>query len=370
MSRTLSLRKNGNRYYARFYDGSRKRGKRRKEISLKTGRKDVAERKVVELREDFERGYLNPWAGDLDREELTLDAACRRFLAYKAERVRESTLGTYRGNLRRWRTHCPNGLLLSDVQADHLRPYVHDSCVAQSTRHKRYRHIKVFLRWCVEKEHIHENPLNDLTEPEKGKKVPVYLSPKQLGRLMRYIEWHGANVESAAGIKPDVEWLRDAIVIAVGTGLRRGELLNLRWSDVELDERRLRVRNRDGFRTKNGSERVVPVRGDALEVLRRRYEQRDAFDGPVIVDRDGTAPRPERLTRGFKRMVRGAGLKGREDLHFHSLRHTCGAWLASQGISARIIQEILGHASSATTQIYSHVTSSALEDAVERTFGA
>ena len=113
----------------------------------------------------------------------------------------------------------------------------------------------------------------------------------------------------------------------------------------------------------------MPVRGRALDVLQRRADDRDAFDGFVIVMADGARPRPNRLTRTFKRMVKGAKLKDRDNLNFHSLRHSCGAWLASQGVSERVIQEILGHASSATTQIYSHVANHAVTDAMERTFG-
>jgi len=62
MSKSANLRKSGNRWHLRFYDGSRPRGKQRKEISLKTNRKDVAERKTVELRKRFEKGRYNPWA--------------------------------------------------------------------------------------------------------------------------------------------------------------------------------------------------------------------------------------------------------------------------------------------------------------------
>lgn len=241
-----------------------------------------------------------------------------------------------------------------------------------STRYTRYRHLKSFLHWCVHAGHIDRSPLEKVTEPNKGKPVPAHLTPKELDRLLDYIEWHGKNKPNACGILPDVQWLHDAVVLAVCTGLRCGELLNLRWSDVDVDERRIFVRNRrDGsFRTKSGSERPVPVRGPARDVLRRRMKERDEGDGPVIVDRDGKPPKANRLTRRFKDMVREAKLRERERLRFHSLRHTAGAWLASKGVSERVIQEILGHATSRTTQIYSHVAGLAVEDAMERAFGS
>lgn len=184
------------------------------------------------------------------------------------------------------------------------------------------------------------------------------------------INWHAENKEDATGRSPDLHWMKDTIQIAVATGLRWGELLNLRWSDIDFNEGRIHVRNREDFRTKSGAERVVPVRGPALDVLRRRHAEKEKLDGPVITDRTGKPPKADRMTRRFKDIMRGAKLKGRDRLSFHSLRHPCGAWLASKGVSERLIQEILGHASSRTTQKYSHVASSAVEGAMEEVFGS
>lgn len=99
-------------------------------------------------------------------------------------------------------------------------------------------------------------------------------------------------------------------------------------------------------------------------------EREDDLDGPVFTDRRDLPIKPDRMTKMFKRMARGAKLMGRDCLNFHSLRHSCGAWLADKGISERIIQEILGPSSTQTTQKYSHVASSAVEEAIERVFGS
>ncbi len=211
-------------------------------------------------------------------------------------------------------------------------------------------------------------PITDKLKPKNEKKTPAFLTPVQLDRLLTCIDAHVALLKDQPGPNPDVQWLPDAIEIAAGTGLRRGELLNLRWEDIDLRARRLYVVNRNGFKTKSGQERIVPVRGAALRVLRRRHEESDGA-GPVLTDRDGLPVKPVRLSHRFKDMVRKAKLRGREDMRFHSLRHSCGAWLASQGVSSRIIQEILGHVTPRTTEIYSHLMGPAVEDAMERTFG-
>lgn len=371
--RSAKLRKRDGRYYARYYDGDRPEGDRRCVRSLKTTRKDVAESRIVERRRKFKAGDWNPWTDNGGPEPLSLSDAKDEFLQAKEPTVTERTHGTYQQQLEAWIGDCPAGLMLRDVQPDHIRRYIHASDIAQSTRRKRWRHVKAFLNWSVKAGHLsaERNPLDDVEAPEKGKQTPAYLTPAQLDRLLEYSEWHEENVEDAAGRSPELGWFRDAVQIALATGLRRGELANLRWDDVDLEEGKIHVRNRreEGHRTKTGAERVVPVRGPALDVLRRRHADREAFAGPVITDEDGQPIKPDRLTKTFKRMVRGAKLKGRDRLNFHSLRHSCGAWLASKGVSERIIQEILGHASTQTTQKYSHVASSAVEGAMQETFG-
>lgn len=376
MSRSVSLRKRNSTWYAIYYDGERPRGKRRVERTLKTNRKDVAQKRVVEKRKTFEKGEWSPWDNGNGPRRLSLADAISAFLDAKRGTVSDRTLDTYEGILNRWADATPAGLMLADVAPEHIKPFVYQAkkerggdSVSQATKHKRYRHIKTFLRWCVKAGYCTSNPLDDVKKPDKDKSLPSYLTAKELNRLLEYIDWHAENVTNATGQAPDVQWIRDSIIIAVSTGLRRGELLALKWQDVDLERGVIQVKNRDGFRTKSGAERVLHVRGRALDTLQRLEDEREDFHGYVILDRGGNRPRPNRLSKGFKRMVRKAKLKGREDLRFHSLRHSCGAWLASQGISERIIQEVLGHASSATTQIYSHVAGSAVEDAMERTFG-
>lgn len=103
-------------------------------------------------------------------------------------------------------------------------------------------------------------------------------------------------------------------------------------------------------------------------MLRRRHDERENFAGPVLTDRDEKPVQPDRVTRTFKRTVRVAKLKNRDRLKFHSLRHSCGTWLASKGASERIIQEILGHSTVNVTAIYSHLQPEVMGDAMEKAF--
>ncbi len=365
----------GGHYYARFYNSSR--SPKRKEIPLDTTRKKVARRRFVDLEEQFEKGEFDPWHDPADKDRLTVQEAVERFLDMKDNTIRASTLRTYRQQLEAWIESCPPGLTLKLVGPEHIRPYVythtsderdHIDAPSNATQRKRYRHVQAFLNWSVDKGMRKENPIEEVEKPSKREKQPTFLSPSELEKLLKKIREHGETVTDIHGNPSDVQWLIDIIQVAVCTGLRRGELLSLRWRDVKIDEELVTIRNQEDFTTKSGNERRVPLRSDALEVIRRLHTDDVDPDDPVFTDRKGRRIKPNRATRRFKTFVKKAKLKNKEDLHFHSLRHTCGAWLASSGVPLRVIQAILGHSTINVTEIYSHLQPDVMGEAMEEAF--
>ena len=118
----------------------------------------------------------------------------------------------------------------------------------------------------------------------------------------------------------------------------------------------------------HGRRRRIPLRGEAVEVLRRMgAEIEDDLDGPVFTDRRRLPIKPDRMTKAFKRVVQKAGLE--ERIQFHSLRHTTGSWLAMKGVPMRVIQAILGHSSLNVTERYSHLSPETPEAAMDEVFG-
>lgn len=373
-----SMRKKGKggNYYARFYDSSR--SPKRKEIPLDTTRKSVARKRLVDLEEQFERGEFDPWRDPADRGRLTAQEAVERFLEAKKGTVRESTVNTYEQQLEAWLKSCPPTLMLHTVGPEHIRPYVYTYTSedrdrveepSNATKRKRYRHVRVFMNWLLDEGILRENPMREVEKPEKHDKQPSFLSPSELEKLLTTIREHGETVTDIHGNPSDVQWLIDIIQVAVRTGLRRGALVSLRWRDVDLEQKFLTVRNQADFTSKSGDERSIPLRSDAFDVIQRRHRERDDdLDGPVFTDRRGLPLKPDRLSERFKFFVRKAKLKNREDLRFQSLRHTCGAWLASSGVSLRVIQKILGHSTINVTEIYSHLQPDVMGEAMEKAF--
>jgi integrase len=181
-------------------------------------------------------------------------------------------------------------------------------------------------------------------------------------------------------------------VLALMTGMREGELLGLRWSDVNLKTGSLQVsvavQEADrGFilaEPKTAySKRRITLPSTAVEALRQHRSKQDeerlkagemwnAAPGLVFANIHGGLMATQSLTkRGFKKLLAQAGLP---DLHFHCLRHTAATLLLSRGVHVKVVSEMLGHADiTITLRTYAHVTPTmqqAAADEMEKVFGS
>ncbi|WJY40034.1 site-specific integrase [Streptomyces sp. P9-2B-2] len=171
-----------------------------------------------------------------------------------------------------------------------------------------------------------------------------------------------------------------AFVLAIAMGLRRGEVLGLRWSDVDLDGRVIRISNqvqRIGGElyqdtTKTGKSRPVPLPLICLAALRwhrlrqsHEAEKRDTKLNPsglVFTTRSGRPIEPRNLNRSFSRLTTSAGLR---PIRLHDARHGCATLLTAAGVAPRVLMEILGHSQiSMTMDVYTHVAQDTQREAI------
>ncbi len=149
--------------------------------------------------------------------------------------------------------------------------------------------------------------------------------------------------------------LRPAVLVAVGTGMRRGDQLNLRWERVDFQRNVIWVPN-----AKTGQSYTVPMSAQVREIM---LELRRAARGSDYVFTNPETGRPyTELRRPFATACRDAGIKG---LRWHDLRHTFGTRLAEAGHSEATIAELMGHSDPKTTRRYTHGTERAKRAAVE-----
>lgn len=369
------LRKINGRYYAYFYD--RDRTPKEKSyplgVSLKSAAQDLLRRKE----RAYARGEFDPWHPTEARAALSVKQAFDAFVESRRERCRPATVETYDTILRVLRESLSPGLPIAHVGPEHLREYLldekagTDDAVKKSTLRMRYRHVRACFNWLEGEGYIDRNPVDEIEPPKAGEKVPKFLTPSQLDRLLRGMDAYREMRMDMKGRTPKVQWLKDVILVAVCTGLRLGELAALRWDAVDFESGFLTVRNRDGeFTTKSGSERSVPLIGDAKEVLERLAEEEpERVEAGARIFRSATGKplRKDKTSKRFKFYVRQAKLP--EYIHFHSLRHTTASWLVQKGVSLPIVQAILGHSSIQVTQRYAHLAPDVLVQAMQHTFG-
>jgi integrase len=146
-------------------------------------------------------------------------------------------------------------------------------------------------------------------------------------------------------------YLRPIVASAIHTGMRRGNIVKLRWPDIDLKRRTILL-----SKTKNNERNVIPMNATVaavLQTLPRHLDSEFLFPGV-----NGNM-----ITMAFKRACRRAGLT---DLRFHDLRHTFGSHPAMERFNLRTIQQLLGHKDLRMTMRYAHLSAEHLQQAVNR----
>lgn len=212
---------------------------------------------------------------------------------------------------------------------------------AKSSASRRLSAVRGFTAWLCWRGDITEDPSLGLKGPKKAEALPRALSYEQIDRLLTEGPEEGSK-----------SFMRDRLVLELmyGAGLRVSELIGLNWNMVELDERMLRVLG------KGDKERLVPI-GAPLKKLFEEWRDITCVDGraPVFLSAKGA----ERLTvRTVDRIVlRAAARAGLHGVTPHTLRHSCATHMLENGAPLRVVQEMLGHESIASTQRYLSITS-------------
>ncbi len=155
--------------------------------------------------------------------------------------------------------------------------------------------------------------------------------------------------------------LGDFIVLALHTGMRRSEILGLEWRRIDLAANLLHLQSEH---TKSKRRRSVPINRTARgSILRRaRFRAEHCPDSPwLFCNQDGE--RIADVKRSFATACRKAGI---EDFRIHDLRHTCAAWLVSDGVPLPEVRDLLGHSTVKVTERYAHLSPDNVRSAVER----
>lgn len=240
----------------------------------------------------------------------------------------------------------------SDLSPQDLRGYqaaLQEADYARTTISRKLASLRSFYRFAQRQELASTNPASPLRNPRRQRKLPHVLSSAEVDRILK------------TPPNSDVSGLRDRAILETlySAGLRVSELVGLNDGDLDFDQQVIRVRG------KGRKERMSPLGSFAIRAL-RRYMQKRSRDpqepqsptAATFLNRFGRRLTTRSVGRMLEKHIQVAGLDQRTSPH--TLRHSFATHLLDAGADIRSVQELLGHKSLATTQIYTHVSAANL----------
>ena len=286
----------------------------------------------------------------------------------KASRAADNTVTSYRRDLLAFRTFLlqraatvgrrVDEIDVAAITADHIRSYLAElmKTAKRATVQRRLSAIKAFFRY-REATIGEPSPARPIRSPKNERRLPSILQQDEVRRL---IEFSSSPDDSGPAAMRD----RAIFETLYSSGLRVGELVGLNWRDIDEELGMVMVRAGKG-----NKDRLVPLGEPALDALRAwRRVMPMAWEagGPVITNLRGGRLTTRSVEMILQQRIAAAGVSA--GLTPHGLRHCFATHMLGNGADLRSIQEMLGHASLATTQRYTHVSVNHLKEVYRRAF--
>jgi integrase/recombinase XerC len=278
------------------------------------------------------------------------------------------TVRNYRHALKEfsdWHTHLHGSPpSWSELSRDDFRLYLRHlgrQEASRATIRLGFSALRAYGRFLITSGRLKALPLKGLALPRTERRLPKFVAEDQIPQLLAapMVEWKRLQ-SSGKGDNSGWEYFRDAAILETiySSGLRISEVCGLRVGDVDFPERCLLIRG------KGRKERPAPVGKPALDAIQDYWTSASHPrnpESPVFLLACGVASpvRPLTIQRRLKRYLAIAGLD--PELTPHKLRHSFATHLLNRGADLRVVQELLGHARIATTEIYTHVSTERLK---------
>lgn len=289
----------------------------------------------------------------LDTERITVGAFLDRWLEEVVkQRNKPRTYESYKHMVDTYIKPHVDTIQLTALRPDHIQSLINAAAPKRSARTVQYirailrRALNQAMRW----RYISFNPAMLVEVPRRDKAEIQPLTLDEAQRLLAQVKGHRLELLYS---------------MALMLGLRRGEVLGLLFSSINLERGTVRIDGslqwvggklvRDTVKTET-SARTLPLPPTLVPLLRshiRQQRERYPENGYVFVSTVGTPINPRNLLRQFKTLLDKAGIR---DIRFHDLRHSCATFLIASGVHPRAIMEILGHSQISTTMnVYGHL---------------
>jgi integrase/recombinase XerC len=233
--------------------------------------------------------------------------------------------------------------------------YLYAQNYTKSTTARKLATLRSFYKFLIRRGLVSLNPLSTIRTPKQEKRLPKCLDLEQVQKLLE-----------APG-DADLLSSRDKAMLEVlySSGIRVSELVELEMADIDLQEGVLRVRG------KGRKDRLTPIGSQAIRALQRYFELRaldiksqNNHSGRVFLNKHGQSLSTRSVRRKLDKYLVAAGLD--PGISPHTLRHSFATHLLNNGADLRSVQELLGHQSLSTTQVYTHLTTSRMKQVYDQ----
>ncbi len=233
---------------------------------------------------------------------------------------------------------------------------LNEKAYSKATVARKLATLRSFYKYLIRAGHIDSNPLSSVRTPKQDKKLPRFLEYDEVKKLLE--------------TPPLDNWLgaRDRAILEVlySTGIRVSELVALNMDDIDFLGEVVHVRG------KGKKERIAPISSSALQTIQhymefrnKRSQNNENFDTRVLfVNKHGRRLSTRSVRRKMDKYLKMAGLDPK--ISPHTLRHSFATHMLNNGADLRSVQELLGHQSLSTTQVYTHLTTSKLKEVYDQ----
>ncbi|MBS1666934.1 MAG: tyrosine-type recombinase/integrase [Bacteroidetes bacterium] len=293
---------------------------------------------------------------------MNLDALILPFIDYLKfeKRYSEHTIRSYRDDLAaffEYLSQYSGELKLEEISSALIRSWLADlknKQLSSRSINRKISTLKSFFRYQLKEGNLEQTPMNKIISPKISKRLPVYIEQKDMETLFSYVEfpdnWKGQTD-------------RLLLEIFYNTGMRLSELIGIKESQIDFGNNAIKVLG------KGNKERIIPISGDMMGSIRHYIKTKKQALEPIshdclLVNDKGKKLYPKYVYLCVKQYLSAVTTVQQKSPHV--LRHSFATHLTNSGAELNSIKELLGHASLAATQVYTHNTIEKLKDVYKK----
>jgi len=250
-----------------------------------------------------------------------------------------NTIKSYKNDLKEFFDYSEKNL--KDLKNRDIRlfiEYLYDIDRKRTTINRKISVLRTYFKFLRREELLDENPMEEILSAKNNKKLPDFLTINEINDLINSI-----GEENLLDLRN-----KTILELLYATGLRVEELVNLKKNDINFGNKYLKVTG------KGNKERSVPITDIALKKVNRYLKRRKYENEIIFLSKNGNPLSQRDIRRIFKKLIKKMAID--KNITPHTIRHSFATHLLERGADLRLVQELLGHSSISTTQIYTHIS--------------